>query len=118
MLELEEALGQILAAIPAPLRERIPLAEAHGRILAERIVSVIDLPVFDNSAMDGYAVRADDAASAKAEAPVRLRLAGQVAAGGTLTGEVAAGTCVRVFTGSPVPRGADAVVRQEDTRRE
>src|SRR5438128_1019165 len=110
MLELEEALAQVLAAIPAPGSERISLGQAHGRILAERVVSPIDLPVFDNSAMDGYAVRAADVASAKPEAPVRLRLGGRVAAGATFTGEVATGTCVRVFTGSLLPKGADAVV--------
>ena len=118
MLELEEALSQVLAAMPAPLNEIIPLADAHRRILAERILSPIDLPVFDNSAMDGYAVRADDVASAKLEAPVRLRLMGQVAAGENFTGEVQPGACVRVFTGSPLPRAADAVVMQEDTRIE
>src|ERR1051326_6793230 len=106
MLELEEALSQVLAAMPAPLNEIIPLADAHRRILAERILSPIDLPVFDNSAMDGYAVRADDVASAKLEAPVRLRLMGQVAAGENFTGEVPPGACVRVF-----PRSALAARR-------
>jgi molybdopterin molybdotransferase len=74
------------------------------------------LPPFDNSAMDGYAVRAADVAEARPEAPVRLRLLGRVAAGQTFTGELRAGGCVRVFTGSPLPRGADAVVMQEDTK--
>ena len=116
MIELEAALQQILAAIPAPLSERIRWEDGHERILAEPIFSSIDLPVFDNSAMDGYAVRAADVTPAKPEAPVRLRLRGRIAAGETFTGELAVGECIRVFTGSLLPRGADAVVMQEETR--
>lgn len=118
MLQLEEAVAQLLASIPAPVPESVSLAEAHGRVLAERVVSAVDLPPFDNSSMDGYAVRADDVAVAKAEIPVRLRVVGRVAAGESFAGEVMPGTCVRLFTGSPMPRGADAVVMQEDTRTE
>lgn len=116
MLELKEALARVLAIMPAPVSETVPLSAAQGRIATARVVSPIDLPVFDNSAMDGYAVRAADVASAKADGPVRLRLAGRVAAGESFTGEMTAGTCIRVFTGSPLPSGADAVVMQEDTR--
>jgi molybdopterin molybdotransferase len=79
-------------------------------------VAALDLPPFDNSAMDGYAVRAADVTTAKSESPVNLRLRGRVAAGESFAAEVAAGECVRLFTGSPLPRGADAVVMQEDTR--
>ena len=116
MLELEEAQAQILAALAPPTSEIIPLSDGAGRVLAERIQSPLDLPVFDNSAMDGYGVRAKDIASARPESPARLRLAGKVAAGEVFAGDVASGTCVRLFTGSPLPRGADAVVMQEDTR--
>lgn len=73
-------------------------------------------PPFDNSAMDGYAVRAQDVGSARAEAPVHLRLVGKAAAGQQFAGTLGEGECVRVFTGSPLPLGADAVVMQEDTR--
>ena len=118
MLELEEALAGILAAVPPPRAESIPLSDADGRVLAERVQSPIDLPVFDNSAMDGYAVCASDVASANPESPVRLRLAGKAPAGEVFAGEVVAGICVRLFTGSPLPQGADAVVMQEDTRVE
>jgi molybdopterin molybdotransferase len=118
MLELETALERILAAVPPAMGRSIPLAGAHGRILHERIVAPLDLPVFDNSAMDGYAVHATDVAPAKPDAPVRLQLIGKVAAGETFAGEVSRGTCVRIFTGSTLPRGADAVVMQEDTRVE
>jgi molybdopterin molybdotransferase len=118
MLEFEEALARVLAAVPAPTSEHISLNEAAGRVLAERIRSPLDLPAFDNSAMDGYALRATDVASAKPDSPVRLRLAGRVPAGETFAGHVTAGTCVRLFTGSPLPSGADAVVMQEETRVE
>jgi molybdopterin molybdotransferase len=118
MLELEEALARILAAIPPPASESIPLGEAHGRVVLDRVVSALDLPPFDNSAMDGYAVRAQDVVSARPDAPARLRVVGKVAAGETFGGEVPSGACVRLFTGSTLPRGADAVVMQEDTRVE
>jgi molybdopterin molybdotransferase len=116
MLELEEALGRILTAMPSPVAERVSLMESHRRVLAENILSPLDLPAFDSSSMDGYAVRAEDSAAANSKNPVRLHLLGKAAAGENFGGELAAGTCVRLFTGSPVPRGANAVVMQEDTR--
>ena len=116
MLAFEEALAQLLAEVPPPEIETVSLKDAPGRVLADQIRSPIGLPVFDNSAMDGYALRAADVVSAKPAAPVRLRLVGKIAAGEVFAGEVAAGTCVRLFTGSPLPRGTDTVVMQEDTR--
>jgi molybdopterin molybdotransferase len=118
MLAFEEALSRVLAEVPAPRGETVSLSAAPGRVLASQIRSPIDLPIFDNSAMDGYAVRAADVASATPATPARLRLAGKVAAGEVFTGEVTSGTCVRLFTGSPLPAGADAVVMQEDTHLE
>jgi molybdopterin molybdotransferase len=115
MLAFEEALSRVLAEVPAPSGEIVSLRSAPGRILADQIRSPINLPIFDNSAMDGYAVRAADLASATPDSPARLRLAGKVAAGEVFPGKVASGTCVRLFTGSPLPAGADAVVMQEDT---
>ena len=116
MLELEEAQRRILSVVPDLGAESVPLCEAAGRILAGRVVASVDLPPFDNSAMDGFAVRAADVASAAPAHPVTLRLQGRVAAGGTYPDELVEGACVRLFTGSPLPRGADAVVMQEDTR--
>jgi molybdopterin molybdotransferase len=116
MLEFEEALVRVLAAVPAPTSESVSSNDALGRMLVEPIRSPIDLPIFDNSAMDGYAVRATDVALAKPASPVRLRLAGRVIAGQVFPDEITAGTCVRLFTGSPLPHGANAVVMQEDTR--
>lgn len=118
MLELEEAVARILKAMPAPAQQVIPLTDAAGHILLEEITAAVDLPVFDNSSMDGYAVRATDVAAATAEAPTRLRLVGRVAAGEHFAAEVFSGTCVRLFTGSPLPSGADAIVMQEDTKLE
>ncbi|HEY2952280.1 MAG TPA: gephyrin-like molybdotransferase Glp [Verrucomicrobiae bacterium] len=118
MLELEAAQQQILACIRPLPAETILLSVAAGRVLAGPITSAVPVPLFDNAAMDGYAVLATDVAAARAEAPVRLLRRGQVAAGELFAGRVEPGTCVRVFTGSPLPDGADAVVMQEDTRVE
>ena len=96
--------------------ETVTIPEAAGRVPAEPALSPVDLPLFDNSAMDGYAVRAADLAGAGAEHPRALRLIGKVAAGEVFTATIDPGSCVRVFTGSPLPRGADAVVMQEDTQ--
>jgi len=116
MLQYEEALARVLAAIPTPKSEQVAFGNADERILAESVASPIDLPPFDNSAMDGYAVRASDVVSAKIESPIRLRLIGRVAAGESFSGKITTGCCVRLFTGSPLPAGADAVVMQEDTK--
>jgi molybdopterin molybdotransferase len=116
MQSLETALEQILAALPAPQSETVPLARAGNRVLTQDCVASVNLPAFDNSAMDGYAVRVTDVAAAAATHPVRLRLQAHVAAGDFYPGELSPGSCIRVFTGSPLPRGADAVIMQEDTR--
>jgi molybdopterin molybdotransferase len=118
MLELEDALAQILAALPASVSEKIPLSRSWRRVSAAPIQSPVDLPLFDNSSMDGYAVRSEDVAGASAAVPKALRLIGRVAAGETFSGELARGTAVRLFTGSPLPQNADSVVMQEDTRLE
>jgi molybdopterin molybdotransferase len=116
MLEIEEAQQRILSAVKPLAGAVTVLSAAAGRIVAQSVVSAVDLPLFDNSAMDGYAVKAADTSKASATNSVTLRLIGRVAAGDVFSGEVTAGTCVRLFTGSPMPSGADAVVMQEDTR--
>ena len=116
MLELEDALERILSAVQPLGEETVPLNSAVGRVLAGPVASPVDIPLFDNSAMDGYAVRAADVAAACEQNPVSLQVGGRIAAGEMSEGSVDAGTCVRLFTGSPLPRGADAVVMQEDTR--
>jgi molybdopterin molybdotransferase len=116
MLSLEEALDRILSTAEPLGGESFAVHEADGRISSKRVLAPLDLPPFDNSAMDGYAVRAPDLESASTERPVSLRVCGQAAAGVMFDGSVAPGCCVRVFTGSPLPQGADAVVMQEDTK--
>ena len=95
--------------------EEVPLRDALGRVLAEEIVAPVELPPWDNASMDGYAVRAVDIASASAESPIALPVAGTIAAGAASGAVLAPGTALRIMTGAPVPEGADSVVRVEDT---
>lgn len=95
--------------------ETVPLGQAHGRVMAESVSAPISLPPFDNSAVDGYAVRAADLAR---EGETNLKIAGRVAAGHAAKDELAPGTAIRIFTGAPMPAGADTVFMQEDVRRE
>ena len=97
---------------PLPV-ERLPLLDALGRVLAEDAVSPLDLPPWDNSAMDGYAVRAADLGAG--DGPWTLRVVEEVQAGAFPTRPVGPGECTRIFTGAPIPAGADGVIRQEDT---
>ncbi|HZO83398.1 MAG TPA: gephyrin-like molybdotransferase Glp [Candidatus Binataceae bacterium] len=116
MISADEALQIVLDNI-APLGiERVPILDALGRVLAEEIRSPRDIPGFDNSAMDGYAVRAVDIARASAASPARLRVLGTVAAGAMPPTPVASGTAMRTMTGAPIAAGADAIVPVEQTR--
>lgn len=115
MLKLQDALERILSEIQSLPAESMPLGVAADRFVAEPVVAAVDLPGFDNSAMDGYAVRAEDVRGATREKPASLRLAGRVPAGERRQGTLSARECIRLFTGSPMPKGADAVVMQEDT---
>jgi molybdopterin molybdotransferase len=116
MLSLAEAQQRINALIKPLAAETVPLSHALGRIAAEPFASPIDLPIFDNSAMDGYAVQARDLAGASPARPIALRLIDRIAAGQAALRTVGPAQCVRLFTGSPVPPGANAVVMQEDTQ--
>ncbi|MEE9607299.1 MAG: gephyrin-like molybdotransferase Glp [Myxococcota bacterium] len=113
-----EALRVVLETTPVLGSETVPLRAALGRVLAESVAASRDLPPVDNSAMDGYAVRREDVSTASAARPVALRVAFELAAGASAEGAVAAGQAARVLTGAPIPPGADAVVRQEDTERD
>lgn len=100
----------------APLAAlRVPLLDADGLVLAESVAATWPLPSFDNSSMDGYAVRAQDVSTASASAPVRLPVRGDLAAGQPAVDRLEPGTAVRIMTGAPVPEGADAVVPVEWT---
>lgn len=113
-----EALAAVLHGAVALDAESVPLAESLGRGLAEPVVSDVDLPPWDNAAMDGYAVRAADVRGASRDTPRELRVSGEIAAGadGAMV-RLEPGTAIRISTGAPVPVGADAVVRLEDTDR-
>ena len=113
-LTVAEALARILDNVTPVATETVPSEAAHGRVLASPLAARLTQPPFHASAMDGYAVRAADIKAI----PSALRLVGESAAGHPFTGTVAAGEAVRIFTGAPIPAGADAVVIQENTARE
>jgi len=116
LLSVEEARAAVLAAIAGPTEDEVvDLADARGRILAEDVTSLTALPPWDNSAMDGYAIRAADVAAATEAAPVLLEVIGEIRAGTAPEAEVGRGTAIRIATGAPVPPRADAVVQVELT---
>jgi len=112
---VDDHLASVLAGIGPLAPLELTLLDAHGCVLAEDVAATHPLPPFDNSAMDGYAVRAVDVASATESTPVTLPVVGDVAAGSTTPYSVQPGLCVRIMTGAPLPPGADAVVPQEWT---
>jgi len=116
LLTVEEALDRVFATIQGPTEPEVAwLAKARGRVAAEAVASPIALPPWDNSAMDGYAIRVADVTSATEEAPTRLEVTGEVRAGQPPGSTVRRGTAIRIATGAPVPPGADAVIPVEQT---
>ena len=111
MISVEQALGKVEAGFSTLAAETVALPEALGRVLAENVAARLSHPPSAVSAMDGYAVRAGDVAAAGG----RLTRIGESQAGKGFAGSIAAGECVRIFTGAPLPGGADAIVIQEDT---
>ncbi len=109
LLNERETLDRVLRSAGPPSVENIPIWEAGCRVLARDIFSTVALPRFDNSTMDGYAVRAQDATRG-----ARLLVRGEQAAGGDLALSVGRGEAIRIYTGAPIPRHADAVIMQED----
>jgi molybdopterin molybdotransferase len=119
MHSLEEALELLLKSVePVKDVKSVPLANAVGSFLAEDVVSPNALPLFDNSAMDGWAVRSADVQNASLDHPAVLRSIANIPAGQAFDGNIGPGECARIFTGSPLPAGSDAVVMQEDARAE
>ena len=114
MISVEEATAFILARIEPLGDEEVEVVRALGRILAEDVDAPDDIPPWPNSSMDGYALRAADTARAAPESPARLAVAGRVPAGAPAGRPLRAGEAYRIFTGAPMPEGADAVVPQED----
>ena len=113
MISLEEARELVLANVDPLPQETVPVLEAVGRVAAEDLRSDIDIAPFAHSAMDGFAVRAAELASASVEAPVEMDVIAEVAAGDVYEGSIGEGQCVRIMTGAPVPDDADAVVKYE-----
>ena len=114
LLPLDEAVRLLFARVPAVADvEAVPLADADGRILAEPLIAPLDLPGFDNSAVDGYAVRFGDLAP---DGETVLAIAGRVAAGHAPAADPSHRTAIRIFTGAPMPAGFDTVFMQEDCR--
>lgn len=111
--EARDLLLSLAAPLPGP--ERVPLTAALGRVLAEDVRAGSDVPPFDRSPYDGYAFRAEDTAGASREDPVTLRILEEVPAGSMWTQPVTPGTATKILTGAPVPPGADAVVKYEET---
>ncbi len=111
LMPIEEAMEQMLSQIkPIQTTLSLPLAEALGYVLSEDILSPIHVPTFDNSAMDGYAIRIQDI-----ELSSVLPLAGKSFAGQPFEGDWEQGTCIRIMTGAKIPDGCDAVIMQEKT---
>src|SRR5438067_9371041 len=114
MISVEEARARLLSPLEALPPEQISLAEGLGRVLAEDLSARRTQPPFAVSAMDGYAVRAKDVA----QVPARLRIVAEIPAGAGYDGTIGPGEAARIFTGAPLPAGADAIVIQEDTARD
>jgi molybdopterin molybdotransferase len=115
LAEIDDARRAVLERVRPVGTERVPLGEALGRVLAEDVVAPEPVPGFDNSAMDGFALRAADTRGAKEGEPVRLRLVGESRAGRPAAAAVGTHEAIAISTGAMVPAGADAVVRVEDT---
>src|SRR6202045_2883000 len=114
MISVEEALARLLAPLEALPPEQVSVADSVGRVLAEDVAARRTQPPFAVSAMDGYAVRAEDVATV----PATLRIVAEIPAGAGYGGTIGAGEAARLFPGAPLPAGADAIVIQEDTERD
>ena len=115
LLNVDTALSSILADMRTLSAENVSLPESLDRVLADDIVSPIDLPPFDNSAMDGYAIHHQDSINASASEPVALSVSMDILAGSTPAGQLERGSAARIMTGAPTPAGSTAVVPVEDT---
>ena len=115
MISVEEALERVLSFVSILEPEEKPILDGLGQVVAEDVASGMNIPPYDNTAMDGYAVRAEDTSGASPAAPVTLRVIGELAAGYLFDGSLGSGTAVRIMTGAPMPAGADAVVPFEET---
>jgi len=118
MISVKEAIEKILATIDPLGLERINILDSLGRIIGEDIIAKRDIPPTDNSAMDGYALRAEDTWGASAQNPITLEIVEDIPAGAVPQKKIGLGQAARIMTGAPIPEGANAVLRVEDTVRE
>lgn len=114
-ISMEEGMGLLLSAAVPMDKEEVRLLDASGRVLACDVAAMEDIPPFDRSPLDGYAVRAADIAAAGEDSPVTLKIIGEVPAGYVAERGPQEGEAVKILTGAPIPEGADVVVRYEDT---
>src|SRR4030043_1574103 len=117
MITVDEALEKILSHIQPLGFEKVSILDALGRVIAEDMIAPRDLPPYDNSGMDGYAVRYEDIQNASQKNPVRLEVIEDLRAGFISKRTVQKGQAIRIMTGAPIPKGADAVVPVEETER-
>ena len=115
MISVEQALEKILSYVDVLDKEQSPILDCLGQVVAEDVYSSINIPPLDNSAMDGYAVQSRDTCGASQQSPRFLSVIDTVIAGSISEYEVKPGTAIRIMTGAPIPKGADSVVRFEDT---
>jgi molybdopterin molybdotransferase len=117
MISVEEALQEILKKIPLLGMERLSISLARGRVLGEDVLAPRNIPPWDNSAMDGYALRWEEIQRASEKNPVSLRVAADLPAGRVFRGQLKAGEAIRIMTGAPIPPNLDTVVQSEDTEK-
>ena len=118
MISVEDALNKILDTISPLGLEKVSILDALGRVLGEDFFAGRAIPPYDNSAMDGYAICTEDSRGASPESPVRLDVIEEIRAGTVPTKTIGPREAARIMTGAPLPLGADAVVRMEDTRKD
>ena len=119
MISVEEAQKIVIDSGLKPIEKKLPILECLGLIMAEDIISSDDIPIYDNSAMDGYAVRSIDIKGAEKSYPIRLVLEGEdIPAGRIPKSKVNPGFCMPIMTGAPLPKGADSVIMKENTQRD
>ena len=118
MISVEDALAQILERVHLLGREKVALLSSLGRVLAEPIVALKEIPPWPNSAMDGFALLAAETTGASESRPVALQVVGAIPAGVLPSRPLGGGEVMRIFTGAPLPEGADSVIPQEEVRSE